>query len=148
MSKQLTIGTETFLYPEQGTNPGWGEEAADWACAITTRVNSLSGPNDINLTSASIINSPCVSLNVGAGTTALKFPPSCVRSFEVSYNIVRGAYFESGSFNGFYNGSSWVTNQEFIGCAGVCLSITSLGQVQYRSSTIGSGTITFKAKTL
>ena len=166
MSKCLTIGTCTYSYPEQGTNPGWGEEATCWAVAVTGKLNTLSGPNDKNVTCVSITNNinicngfPC-GLPIGAGITSLSFSTSActgVRSFIVDYNVVRTGTvsngctptYETGSMTGIYNGTDWNFNHEFVGCAGVDFTISASGQINYYTdSTKGPGNIKFRAKTL
>lgn len=158
MSKLLTIGTCTFQYPEAGTNPGWGEEATDWAVAVTNKIATLSGPNDINTSCATIANCQCTAADIGVGPTALKFTTAgcCgVRSFVASYTVVRTdpccvVSVEAGEMEGVFNGSTWAFNHSFVGCAGMCFTISdATGQVQYTSdATKGAGTIKYRARTI
>ena len=154
MSKSLTIGSETFLYPEQGTKPGWSEESTDWAVAVTNKLATLSGVNDINTTCVAVANNQCAAANIGSGASALSFPTSSVRAFVVSYAVTRtdpccAVTVESGEMEGVYNGTAWSFNHSHIGCAGMCFNITPAGQVQYLSdATKGAGTIKFRARSI
>jgi len=84
MSKQITIGTETYNLPESGENPPWGEELSDIIEALSESVNTIQGPNDITETSISLLNT-----SGAKNITGLAFNPSQVRSVEISYNISR-----------------------------------------------------------
>ena len=148
MSKSLTVGSCTFQYPEEGTKPGWGEDATCWAVAVTNRLATLSGTNDINCTSVTIANNQCAAANVGSGASALSFPPASVRSFVVSYAVTRSTSVESGEMEGVYNGTTWSFAHNHIGCAGMCFQITAGGQVQYFTSCDVAGTIKFRARTI
>ena len=148
MSKSLTIGSETFQYPEEGTKPGWGEEAACWAVAVTNKLATLSGVNDINCTSVAISNNQAIVVNIGSGASALSFPTASVRSFLVDYAVTRGTSVESGTMEGVYNGTSWAFVNASNGCAGICFTITNAGQIQYVSTDNVLGTIKFRARTI
>ena len=148
MSKSLTIGNETFQYPEEGTKPGWGEEATDWAVAATNTLGTLSGVNDINTTCVVIANDQCTAASVGTGASALSFPTASVRSFVVSYAVTRGTTVETGEMEGVFNGTSWAFSNAITGCAGMNFQITNAGQVQYFSDCGCIGTIKFRARTI
>lgn len=154
MAKSLTIGSCTFQYPEQGTKAGWGEEATNWAVKATSVLNTLSGANDINLTTVSILNDQSSAVDVGSGACTLSFSTAAVRSFDATYFVVRTdsccvVTAESGTMTGVYNGTTWSFTVEHDGCAGMCFEINSCGQVQYYSdSTKGAGTMKFKAATI
>lgn len=148
MSKSLTIGSTTFLYPVQGTAAGWGEESTDWAEAVTDLLGTLSGPNDISLTSATILDNQSTAVDIGVGASILKFSTSLVRSFVVDFNVLRGSTVMAGTMTGAWNGSSWEFSFENTGDAGMDFEINSAGQVQYFSDAIlGGGTIQYSAKT-
>ena len=148
MSKALIIGSCTFQYPEAGTKPGWGEEATCWAVAVTNKLGTLSGINDICITCVAIANDQCSAANIGSGTCALSFPTASVRSFVVSYAVTRGAVVEAGEMEGVWSGAAWSFAHNHVGCAGMCFQITCAGQVQYFSSCAASGNIKFRAKTI
>ena len=148
MSKSLTIGSCTFQYPEAGTKPGWGDDATCWAVAVTNKLSTLSGINDICNTTVCIANNQITAANVGSGTCALSFPVATVRSFVVTYAVLRGAVAEAGEMEGVYDGCVWSFAHNHIGCAGMCFQITGAGQVQYFSSCASVGTIKFRARTI
>jgi hypothetical protein len=154
VAKSLTVGSCTFLFPTQGQKSGWGEVLTDWACAVSTRLNAISGANDIDLTSACISNNQTSAANVGTGSATLSFSTSAVRSFDASYVVVRtdcccAVTVEKGCMTGAWNGTAWAFSVfDITGCAGMSFSITAAGQVQYVSdSTKGTGTMKFTAKT-
>lgn len=153
MSKTLQIGSETFEYPENRENPGWGEEATGWAEAVTDAIANVQGPNDILTTSANLNNNQAVAANVNN----FRFDTSEVQAISAEYLIIRvydsgsSTVTESGEIIGNYNGSDFVISQDAVGDAGITFSITSVGQVQYISSNLTnhvSSVIRFKAKTI
>lgn len=154
MAKSITISGTTYQFPEQGTKAGWGEEATDAICAIASRLNTLSGANDIDLTTICINNDQCSALNVGTGACTLSFSNAAVRSFEATYSVIRtdaccSVSSETGIMVGIYDGTAWTFSVEHTGCAGISFDITCAGQVQYYTdSTKGSGTMKFKASTI
>lgn len=150
MAKSLTVGNETFQYPETGTKPGWGEDATGWAVAVTNRLGLLTGPNDINCTSVVIANNQTSAADIGTGASSLSFPSAAVRSFVVTYNVVRGTAVEAGEMEGVFNGTIWTLSHEHTDCAGMCFQMCTCnnGRVQYFSDCGCAGTIKFRARTL
>ena len=151
MSRDLTVRNNTYVYPDAGENPGWGEDATEWAQAVTDSLNDLQGPNDIPATSVIIADNVIIPSDV----PGLRFIGTAVRSFEAEYNIFRSDgtnnSVESGRIYGYYDGTNWQISQQFLGDASVTLSINNLGQVQYTSSSIGGlyvGIMKFRAKTI
>ncbi|GAG03360.1 unnamed protein product, partial [marine sediment metagenome] len=82
--KEVSVGGSTYKLPLQGANPPWGEELSDLIDALVTTINTVSGPNDITETSASILNTSGVKSVAG-----LAFDLASVRSGEITYNISR-----------------------------------------------------------
>lgn len=153
MAKQYTIGTKTFNYPDAGENPGWGEDATDWAGAVTDALQTVQGPNDILLTSATLANNQTSATNI----PGLSFNVAQVEAVEIDYYITRT--FDSGStvisergkILGDYNGTDFIISTESSGDTGVDFFVTSGGQFQYTSSDLTnhtSSTIRFSAKTI
>jgi len=147
MSKSLILNNNTYDYPDNGESHGYGEDASGWAEEVNTVLNTLFGNNDITTTSFSIGDNQSTPANI----TGLRFDPSLVRSFEVTYDAIRsdGAsqIQENGKIFGIYNGSTWEITNEFNGDAGLDFIMTSAGQLQYYSSNIGgtyTGTMKFK----
>jgi len=155
VSKSITVGSCTFLFPEQGQKSGWGEVVTDTVCALATRLASISGANDLDLTTVCICNNKSSATNVGSGAAALSFPITAVRSFETTYVVIRTdscccVLTESGTMYGNYNGTVWnFSVGNITGCTGVSFQITGAGQVQYFSDACaGAGTMKFSATTI
>jgi len=152
MSKTLTVGNESFLYPENGENPsaGWGEEATSWAEAVTTVLGTLQNANDITLTTFSLLDN----ISVAANIVGLRFSTVQVIHVKVEFIIERivgtTVYAESGYILGNYDGTDFFISQESVGDAEITISVTNAGQFQYTSSNLGhdSCTIKFKANTI
>ena len=109
MSKPLTIGSETFDFPLQGENAGWGEQVTDWATAVTDALSTVQGPADILLTSANIINNQSTFVNING----FSFSTATVDAFTAQYYVLRTTVspavkkVESGTIQGNYDGSNW-----------------------------------------
>jgi hypothetical protein len=154
MSKTLQVGTEVFEYPDNLQNPGWGEEASDWARAVTDLLGTLSGPNDIAITSFTLQNNIAVDTSI----IGLRFATSQVVQCDITYIIKRtydsGATVvsESGRIIGNYNGSVFSISRESAGDdCGVSISVDGTGQFKYQSSNLAnhvSSTIKFAATTI
>lgn len=151
MAVTLTVNGTPYEYPQNGENPGWGEDATAWAQAVTDVLNNLQGPGDILPTSFTIADNVTTFTNI----TGLAFSTTSVRSFEIEYNVFRNdgttPIAESGLIHGVYNGTSWDISRDYTGEAGMTFQITNGGQFQYQSSSVGgtySGTMKFRARTL
>lgn len=137
MSITLVVNNTPFEYPEQGEPQGWGEAATGWASEVTKVLSSVSGPSDILETADTIINNQTTFLDIVNFT----FDSNTVRSFSVRGNVYRthGAFEKSEEFLlvGLYQGvNGWLLQQEGIGDAGITFNITSLGQIQYKSTNL------------
>jgi hypothetical protein len=159
MSIPLTVNNNTFQYPSDGEDPGWGADATDWAAAVTDVLSTLVATNDI-LTTSYVINNNVVAFT---DINRLFFDPGTVRAANVNYSIYRvstatpSGTIESGTIyltfdNAAAPGSKWLLGQQKIGDAGIIFNITDTGQIQYKSTDITapgySGTIKFNARTL
>jgi hypothetical protein len=100
---------------------------------------------DIKETSASLLDAQAVPQNVAG----LSFANATVRSFKAQVSIVRGSTYEVYELMGIQKGSAWDMSIESVGDdTGISFSITTAGQVQYTSTTTGSGaTAQFRADT-
>lgn len=161
MSLPLTINGVTYNYPTSGTDPNWAEEASGWSEAVTAVLNTLIGPGDILMTTATINDNVSVAANING----LNFDPTLVRSTNITYTIHRvstdtpSGNTEDGTLflnydNNAAPGFKWTLSQRTNGNSGVIFSILDNGQVQYISTEIDtgsggySGTIIFLAKSL
>lgn len=145
MSKNLTVGNETFKYPSQGENPGWGESASDWAEAVTDKLGTVSGTYDIAKTTFTILDNQASAVDI----TGFSFSSTVTRSFVADYIVYRATGFESGQIFGVYNGSAWDYTVSHNGDAGISFQVSTGGQVQYFTDAVyGAGEILFKASTL
>lgn len=156
MSRNLTIGNEVFEFPDVGENPGYGSEVSDWAEAVTDALSTVQKPNDILTTTASINNNISIPTNI----PGFSFSTAEVISIDCKYFIKREAVSpnvsvtEVGHIEGYYDGNNWGISIRTTGDAGVELSITPAGQIQYTSTNLGpnpsayTGEITFEAKVI
>jgi hypothetical protein len=154
MPKLLTVGTEEFEFPLEGENPGYGSEITDWASAVTTALQTVQKPNDISTRTESLLNNRSTLTSI----SGFNFNTSEVVSIECKYYVKRASsttatIVESGFIEGYFDGTDWGISRRTTGDAGILeMSITTTGQIQYKSSDIGSvsyiGTITFEAKVI
>lgn len=154
MSIPLTIGNQTFDYPESGDAPNWGEEATAWAEAVSDLLATLQGPNDIALTTATIANNTSSPTNING----LAFNNAAVRSATIDYAIYRVTntteLAEAGTLHIVYkNGANaWNVVRSHNDEGGVDFTVLASGQVQYTSTNVSgtgySGTIKFRARTI
>jgi hypothetical protein len=82
--KEVIIGSETHQIPLPGASAPWGEELSDLLDALVNAINIVQGPQDIQETSATILNTSGVK-----EITGLNFDTSQLRSVEISYNLSR-----------------------------------------------------------
>lgn len=156
MPRILIVNNTPYNYPTSGDEPGWGNDATAWAVGVTDVLNDLLGPNDILETAFNVANNQTSFADV----TGLLFNAASVRSAEISYAIYRvstanpSGQTETGTIQIVYdNAVGWSINQgNILGNAGVIFQVTNSGQIQYKSTDIGSinyiGAMKFRAKTL
>lgn len=155
MAIQLIVNGETFNYPQNRDNPGWGPDATDWATAVTNVLQSLAGTGDILQTPANINNNQVVAASI----PGLSFDPTQVRAAIVEYSVYRvttgvGAteLVESGSMYPAFKNVAGVWDMPIVGGQGAGIQFTILpsGQIMYTSSNISgsnySGLIKFRAR--
>ena len=153
MPKNLTVGSEVFEFPLEGENAGYGSEITDWAEAVSDALSTVQKPNDILTTSASIGNGIVL-----ANIPGFSFSTAEVIAIDCRYFIKRittgpsVTVTEVGYIEGYYDGTNWGISIRSTGDAGVDLTITPAGQIQYTSSTLSGAThvgiITFEAKVI
>jgi len=153
MSKDLVVNGITYKYPISGDDPGWGEEASDWAEAVTDLLSTFINAGDIIESSISLVNNQTTFIDV----IGLSFDPATVRAASIFYSVYittdSNEVIEAGEMTAAYKdvAGEWVYSQDFIGDAGIEFQITNGGQVQYKTSDI-TGTnynslMKFRAKT-
>jgi len=157
LPKTLIINNTPYAYPTPGDEPGWGGDATGWAEGVTEVLGDLLGPNDILETAFNVANNQTTDADV----IGLVFNAASVRSAKISYSVYRvsnanpSGLAESGELDIVYDNAalSWLIAQgNTVGNSGITFTITPTGQVQYKSTDIGSlqysGTMKFRAKTL
>lgn len=156
MPKVLIVNNTPYNYPTAGDEPGWGGDATGWSTGVTEVLNDLFGPNDILETAFNIANNQPIASDV----TGLAFNTASVRSAVIDYSVIRistdnpNGNAETGKIHIVYdNLAGWSIGQGgIIGNSGTTFTILSTGQLQYKSTDIGtlnySGTMKFRAKTL
>ena len=82
--KEVTVGNETYQLPLSGSGAPWGEELSDLINALVNAMNIVQGPQDIQETSATVLNTSGLK-----DITGLAFNVSTLRSAEISYNLSR-----------------------------------------------------------
>lgn len=119
--------------------------------AKQTRANFLAGvgagsAGDISETTFAFADNQVAAANV----TGLAFANGTVRGFTAEIVIERGTTYEKYKLEGIQRNADWQMSQEAVGDdTGLTFSITTSGQVQYTSSSTGSGgNIKFRAITL
>jgi hypothetical protein len=147
MSKKLTIGGEVFEYPTTG-DYNWGEESTGWAEAVTEVLNTLSGPEDISVSEATLVNGST------GNVAGLSFNAAVVQQISVELVCTRTftdatpGRTEAFIFHGAFNGSDFVVSAEKVGDdCGVIFDINNTGQFTYDAENIANtNTITVKFK--
>jgi len=160
MSKDLQIGSNIYEYPSPGEPAGWSEGASDWAQGVTDALATVQGPNDILLTSSSLVIPDGTPENQGPfNVNGFLFDSATVQGFEAQFLVTRTytdatpKQVESGDImgNGTGTGGDFFISVSSIGDTGISFSITANGQVQYvleeRANTQNIQ-IKFKAKTI
>lgn len=152
MSKIVTVGTEEFELPVQGSNPDYGEELTDFFEAVADSLANVQQPNDV-LRTTSVINNNISSF---ANIPGFSFDTAEVVTINAEYITKRSTVspaatkVESGFIQGNFDGSSWTLSHETDGDAGIEFTITAGGQMQYKSDNmVGTGyvgSIIFRAK--
>jgi hypothetical protein len=148
MAITLTINNIPYVFPEQGDAQPWGQDATEWATAVTNALNTFLATGDVLTASTTLLNNQASAL----GITGLSFDPSILQGFSLEYSIYRSdtvfSAAETGTIKGAYNAltSAWEYSQfgTNIENTGVILSIDSSGQIKYTSTNLTGGTHTCK----
>lgn len=159
MAKSLTVNGYTFEYPENRDNPGWGEESAAWAEAVTGVLTEVAGQGDIVQRIATILQSTAAGEANKKPINGFFIDPAVVRGAVCEYSIYRKdsneERVEVGQLYIGHKDSGFELVQVGGGSSGVTLLIEPSGQVHYYTSTTApmSGTnyegyIKFRARAL
>lgn len=144
---ELIVKGQSFNYPDPGREPGWGEDATEWARAITEAVAEVVAGGDILKAQAQLINDTAVPTNI----TGLVFSSLQTRLADINYVIQRGTLQENGKITVSFDGTDWTNVSDYFGQAvGVKFSVLPTGQLQYTltDSPEGNATMFFRAITL
>ena len=142
----LTINGRVYNYPDPGTEMGWGEDATNWAEAVTSVVNQLTGGGSLVSGSFAYTNN---SLN--QIVSGLSFSSISLLSATIDYNIsldTGSTVNETGKLNVQYESGTWNISRTITSSTitGADITITGSGQVQISTpnySGFVSGTMKF-----
>lgn len=126
----LTINGRIYNYPDPGTEMGWGEDATNWAEAVTSVVNQLTG-------GGSLVSGSFLYLNNTLNQTVpgLSFSSISILSATIDYNIsldTGASVNETGVLHVEYESGSWNITRTIKSSTitGMDISITGSGQVE------------------
>lgn len=154
MTKKLQVGDEFFDYPITG-DINYGEDASDWADAVTEALKTVQNPGDIPVTEAALVGTSDGTVTTGT-IPGLSFDTAFVQRIFVEGLITREfvaaqTKVESFAVQGAYNGSDFNISVNYDGDdTDVTLDVTA-GQFTFESvddPNTTSITIKFKAKTI
>ena len=145
MSKEIILGTDTYILNQEGDSPTWGEQLSTLVEAIVDNVNNLTGPYD-TLNNLFLFNNSTTANLVGA-----EVDPAAVNGAILTYSARRVTSSvtatEVGQLTLTYNSSN-ATSAKFdvsqfkAGSAGIEFSILDSGTINLSSNSIaGTGHI-------
>lgn len=138
--KKLIVNGTVFEYPTTG-NYNWGEESSAWAEEVTEVLNTLSGPEDIQTTEATLSNGS------SGNVVGLSFNAALVQQIAIKAVVTRTftdatpTRVEAFTFVGAFDGSSFVLAYESLPVStevGVTFDIDNTGQVNYVASNVAN----------
>ena len=146
---QLKVGSVTYNYPDQSSEPGWGTDATGWSQAVTDALSSLVPAGTINETQATI------ELNVTSPKpiTAFVFNQALSKAATVTYRIQRTSsttnLYEKGTIEITYDPSQsnpWLMSRTIDAGSDalVTMDLDNTGQMNYTSAVLsGTGYVGF-----
>jgi len=155
MSKKYIVGDEAYDYPDTG-DINYGEEATDWAGAITSVAAEVRGPGDIPTTETTLIGISAVGYVTG-DITNLKFDTAYVQNIQVTGFITRTytdatpTQVESFTIKGAYDGTQINFTTDFSGPDTELEFSTNAGQFRFKYLEIANTdkiTVKYQAKAL
>lgn len=148
MATNLTIGNNTFAFPQEGENPPWGSDVTDWASAVTSVLGTIASSTDILNSSFNLLGNISDFSDSRAIINGLYFDANLVRSATVEYVIRRQSSSETGVLTITNTGSGFEMIRESSNDVGIDFSIDNTGQIKYKSNRgSGASTLTCRAKT-
>ena len=144
---ELIVKGQSFNYPDPGREPGWGEDATEWAKAITEALSEVLSGGDIIKAQATLNTDTTVPDSVNN----LAFVSTQTRQADVMYVIKRGSLQENGKMTITFENSSWLVTREFSGDdTGAVFTVSPTGQVLYtlNNTPALNATMYFRAITL
>jgi len=160
---EIIIGGTEIDFPNSAASPNWAPAVIDFAEAVESALEGISGQGDITAQTFSIDGA---SFNPTASPTnipGLQFSTTLVRSAVIEYNVFRTATtpsetaYEVGTMNIIYNpnggvGEKWELIRYAAGDGKITFTITDTGQIQFETTQIGTtnheGKIGFSAKAI
>lgn len=141
---ELKVKGQSYNYPDPGTEPGWGEDATEWASAVSDALGELVGGED-KLRGETVLSAAITPTN----TLNLKFTSTLTRQAKVVYTIVRGSLQESGELTIEQRTGSWnILRESFGDDVGAIFTITGTGQVQHTLTAGVDASMSFRITTL
>ena len=119
MTKKLVIESEVYEYPDQG-DVNYGEEATNWAEAVTDVLATVRGPGDISTTEVNLTGTLVGDRKEG-NITNLKFDTAFVQDIKVegfitrTYTDLTPTKVEHFDLQGAYNGTDFNFSVDFSG---------------------------------
>jgi hypothetical protein len=134
MTKRLQVNNQEFDYPEQG-DINWGEDATEWAVAVTDALSDIVGPQDILLREAPLTVNQVSQANING----LVFDTSAVQQVIVDAIVLRdttvGLFAEYIIIEGVFDGANFQISQRSTGAdCGAVIDALSSGQFVYTSN--------------
>lgn len=142
MGTPLTINNNVYDFPTPGEEPGWGNDATEWAKAITDALASLVPAGTLNEAQSAIDNN-----QINQEVSGLLFSFLLTKTATVLYRLERDTasmspLVEQGYLYILYDNGVWLMSREISAGTptGVQLDIDSSGQVRYTSTNlVGAG---------
>ena len=153
---KLIVNNNSYNYPGNHQEPGWGGEATDWAEAVTEVLDSVAGAGTINETQSTIDN-----VATDKDVAGFSLNSALVEGADVSYKIFRKTdnieLSEKGTISLNYKPGStekWSLSRTITAGdnAQVTIDIDENGQVTYSANALSgpnySGYIRFKTTSI
>lgn len=128
----------TIVY-DSDLNLFFGNDGSEWIALNLSK-------GDIGQSSFPALDNQAVASNI----TGFAFSNAVTRGFEAQVTVVRGSTYAEYCLKGIQKASSWEMSQDYIGDdTGISFNITSLGQIQYTSTSTGTNaSLLFRAQTV